>query len=92
MSGSERRRSTNLSLSSSAGNGYGDDPNLPPGLGSHGFRTSSPSSIAGSPVVATGDPHHQRAPSLGELHQELEQEQEAQVVCSSVVWKMFAFE
>jgi hypothetical protein len=24
--------------------------------------------------------HHQRAPSLGELHQELEQEQEAQVV------------
>ncbi|PLB40233.1 uncharacterized protein BDW47DRAFT_93390 [Aspergillus candidus] len=79
MSGSERRRSANLSLSSSAGNGYGDDPNLPPGLGSHGLRTSSPSSIAGSPIVATGDPHHQRAPSLGELHQELEQEQEAQV-------------
>ncbi|KAI9813353.1 MAG: hypothetical protein M1826_002521 [Phylliscum demangeonii] len=26
------------------------------------------------------DPHHQRAPSLGELHQQLEQEQEAQVV------------
>jgi hypothetical protein len=26
------------------------------------------------------DPHHQRAPSLGELHQELEAEQEAQVV------------
>ena len=25
-------------------------------------------------------PHHQRAPSLGELHQELENEQEAQVV------------
>ena len=37
-----------------------------------------------SPIVAglaQGDPHHQRAPSLGELHQELEQEQEAQVVC-----------
>lgn len=31
-------------------------------------------------MIATGDPHHQRAPSLGELHQELEQEQEAQVV------------
>ncbi|EGD87234.1 hypothetical protein H112_05771 [Trichophyton rubrum D6] len=43
------------------------------------FRTHSPTSIAGSPVIATGDPHHQRAPSLGELHQELEQEQEAQV-------------
>ncbi|KAF3480497.1 uncharacterized protein GIQ15_05844 [Arthroderma uncinatum] len=43
------------------------------------FRTHSPSSIAGSPVIGTGDPHHQRTPSLGELHQELEQEQEAQV-------------
>ncbi|KAK2873325.1 hypothetical protein FQN49_002439 [Arthroderma sp. PD_2] len=43
------------------------------------FRTHSPTSIAGSPVISTGDPHHQRAPSLGELHQELEQEQEAQV-------------
>ncbi|KAF7117814.1 hypothetical protein CNMCM5793_007016 [Aspergillus hiratsukae] len=45
---------------------------------SHAFRTASPT-IGGSPVFATGDPHHQRAPSLGELHQELEQEQEAQV-------------
>ncbi|EGE02854.1 hypothetical protein TEQG_01892 [Trichophyton equinum CBS 127.97] len=35
------------------------------------FRTHSPTSIAGSPVIATGDPHHQRAPSLGELHQSL---------------------
>ncbi|OQE34673.1 hypothetical protein PENCOP_c016G03082 [Penicillium coprophilum] len=43
------------------------------------FRTASPSSHGGSPVFATADPHHQRAPSLGELHQELEQEQEAQV-------------
>ncbi|KAJ5784039.1 uncharacterized protein N7518_009716 [Penicillium psychrosexuale] len=41
----------------------------------HAFRTASPS----SPIFATADPHHQRAPSLGELHQELEQEQEAQV-------------
>lgn len=46
----------------------------------HALRTSSPSSLGGSPVIATGDPHHQRAPSLGELHQELENEQEAQVV------------
>jgi hypothetical protein len=29
---------------------------------------------------SAGDPYHQRNPSLGELHQELEQEQEAQVV------------
>lgn len=28
-------------------------------------------------------PHHERAPSLGELHQELEYEQEGQVVCTS---------
>ncbi|KAL8679362.1 MAG: hypothetical protein Q9224_005629 [Gallowayella concinna] len=39
------------------------------------FRTSSPQGI-GSPTNA---PPHHRAPSLGELHQELEQEQEAQV-------------
>lgn len=47
---------------------------------SHAFRNASPTSLAGSPTIATGDPHHQRAPSLGEIHQELEQEQEAQVV------------
>lgn len=76
----ERRRSNvamNLSL---------NDPTLPaPGeLQSsdhrssipHAFRTVSPQSI-GSPTNA---PPHHRAPSLGELHQELEQEQEAQVV------------
>ena len=45
------------------------------------FRTASPHSRGGSPTTA--DPHHQRAPSLGELHQELEAEQEAQVVSSS---------
>lgn len=45
------------------------------------YRTSSPHSLAGSPIIATGDPHHFRTPSLGEIHQELEQEQEAQVVC-----------
>lgn len=47
----------------------------------HSYRTASPTSIGGSPIIGTGDPHHQRTPSLGELHQELEQEQEAQVVC-----------
>lgn len=36
------------------------------------------SSFSNSPYTA--DPHHHRAPSLGELHQELEAEQEAHVV------------
>ncbi|MCJ1325774.1 hypothetical protein MMC10_002437 [Thelotrema lepadinum] len=51
--------------------------NRPP---SHSFKASSPQTgISRSPSMA--DPHHHnRAPSLGELHQELEQEQEAQVV------------
>jgi hypothetical protein len=54
------------------------------------YRTTSPQSLSGSPIISTGDPHHNRAPSLGEIHQELEQEQEAQVVrrsskgCSNV--------
>jgi len=74
-----RRRSTvmmNLQL---------NDPSVPaPGemITEHqvsSYRTSSPQSLAGSPIIATGDPHHIRAPSLGEIHQELEQEQEAQV-------------
>jgi hypothetical protein len=86
ISVSERRRSGNLGLNI-GNNGYNE-----PSIGdvpassehrssiSHGIRTSSPSNIGGSPVIGTGDPHHQRTPSLGELHQELEQEQEAQVV------------
>lgn len=44
---------------------------------------STPHSLAGSPIISTGDPHHLRHPSLGEIHQELEQEQEAQVVCAN---------
>ncbi|RFU35666.1 hypothetical protein B7463_g633, partial [Scytalidium lignicola] len=61
-----------------------NDPALPPpgemiaeGQSSH--RTASPLSLSGSPIQPTGDPHHYRTPSLGEIHQELEQEQEAQV-------------
>lgn len=78
---SERRRSAVLNL---------EDPSTPgPGElqgGSHrssmgyAFRTASPTSLGGSSTIPTADPHHQRTPSLGELHQELEQEQEAQVV------------
>ncbi|ORY62951.1 uncharacterized protein BCR38DRAFT_344918 [Pseudomassariella vexata] len=44
-----------------------------------GYRATSPGSITASPLLSGGDPHHNRAPSLGELHQELEAEQEAQV-------------
>ena len=43
-------------------------------------QTTSPQPLSGSPLLTGGDPHHNRAPSLGELHQELEAEQEAQVV------------
>ena len=83
---SERRRSNvvmNLNL---------NDPSLPgPGelqtsdhrsSAAHSHHVLSPQSITPSPGMMAGDPHHQRAPSLGELHQELEQEQEAQVVGS----------
>ncbi|OTA57735.1 hypothetical protein K449DRAFT_437198 [Hypoxylon sp. EC38] len=74
-----RRRSTvlmNLQL---------NDPSVPgPGemvteSGSGGYGATSPLPMATSPLLAGGDPHHNRAPSLGELHQELEAEQEAQV-------------
>ncbi|KAL4803561.1 hypothetical protein BDV18DRAFT_145036 [Aspergillus unguis] len=88
VSVSERRRSGNLHINSSNNSsgesGVGEIPSPSEhrssiGIG-HGLRTSSPSNLEGSPVIGTGDPHHhQRAPSLGELHQELEQEQEAQV-------------
>lgn len=61
-----------------------NDPSLPgPGEMVHEPRGSMTSPIApasSSPLLlAGGDPHHARAPSLGELHQELEAEQEAQV-------------
>ncbi|KAJ6086244.1 hypothetical protein N7486_010525 [Penicillium sp. IBT 16267x] len=85
LSVSERRRSAagmNLNLnespSASGNHGEGSWPDHRSSIG-HAFRTASPTSHGGSPVFATADPHHQRAPSLGELHQELEQEQEAQV-------------
>lgn len=43
-------------------------------------RSSSPAPMTGSPrLIATRTPNHNRAPSLGELHQELENEQEFQV-------------
>lgn len=63
-----------------------NDPTIPapgellshdPHTWSGAFRATSPRGM-GSPTIPQ---HHQRAPSLGELHQELEQEQEAQVAC-----------
>ncbi|KAE8376421.1 hypothetical protein BDV26DRAFT_234231 [Aspergillus bertholletiae] len=84
--GPERRRSAagaNFNLNNNEPTGDSMAPSdHRSSLGPHGLRTSSSSSLGGSPIIATGDPHHQRAPSLGELHQELEQEQEAQVVGS----------
>ncbi|KAI1432795.1 hypothetical protein GGR50DRAFT_672160 [Xylaria sp. CBS 124048] len=75
-----RRRSTvlmNLQL---------NDPTLPaPGEmvadgGSNAYHAISPQSISSSsPLLTARDPHHNRTPSLGELHQELEAEQEAHV-------------
>lgn len=59
-----------------------NDPSIPaPGEMAHdqsGALRLSPQPLSSSPLTA--DPHHHRAPSLGELHQELEAEQEAHVV------------
>jgi hypothetical protein len=63
-----------------------NDPSVPaPGEmvaegGTDTHRTLTPQSLTTSPLLTGRDPHHNRAPSLGELHQELEAEQEAQVV------------
>ncbi|KAH7031096.1 uncharacterized protein B0I36DRAFT_242534 [Microdochium trichocladiopsis] len=72
---SGRRRSTVLM------NLQHNDPSLPaPGeIVSEERSGRSPQLMSGSPLLVGGDPHHSRAPSLGELHQELEAEQEAQV-------------
>ena len=79
---SGRRRSTVLNALQM------NDPTLPPQgeiVSESQNRTASPMSLTGSPITASGDHRHYRAPSLGEIHQELEQEQEAQVVsCYSV--------
>ena len=62
------------------------DPNVPgPGemvneAPSPSHEIASPRMLGGSSIPSAGDPYHYRSPSLGEIHQELEQEQEAQVV------------
>lgn len=67
-------------FSTSGGSGGEQQQPLRTGSG-HSYLTASPSSIGGTRTVANGDPHHQRqrAPSLGEMHQVLEIEQEGQV-------------
>ncbi|SPO05906.1 related to FAD dependent oxidoreductase [Cephalotrichum gorgonifer] len=79
---SGRRRSTvlmNLQI---------NDPSVPApgemvaenqGAASNGIGPGSPRFSGVSPLLPAREPHHSRAPSLGELHQELEEEQEAQV-------------
>lgn len=51
-----------------------NDPTVP----APGEMQRSPSARSRGPFPHS--PHHERAPSLGELHQELEYEQEGQVV------------
>jgi hypothetical protein len=67
-----------------------NDPGLPPPgemiNESAAYRATSPLSMTGSPIIGSVDPHHYRTPSLGEIHQELEQEQEAQVVCQLLIY------
>lgn len=72
-----RRRSAvlmNLQLNDPAMPGPGEMATEHP---SPSAQRLSPQLLSGSPLMA--DPHHHRAPSLGELHQELEAEQEAHV-------------
>lgn len=78
---SSRRRSTVLM------NLQVNDPTVPaPGEmvnenqnSANGVGPSSPRPSNASPMLLPRSPHHSRTPSLGELHQELEEEQEAQV-------------
>lgn len=82
---SGRRRSTilmNLQLNDPAVPAPGEMVNDERTGSINGLGTSSPRLPSGSPLLQARDnpqPHHHRAPSLGELHQELEAEQEAQV-------------
>lgn len=75
----ERRRSSlmnNLILNDPAVPSPGE---LQQSGGSAGSNAGSPRLGRRSFALQTADPHHHRQPSLGELHQELENEQEAQV-------------
>lgn len=76
--GTARRRSAvlmNLQLNDPAIPAPGEMQNTLDSL-----NPASPISLSQSPTAMGGENRHFRAPSLGEMHQELEQEQEAQVV------------
>lgn len=87
----ERRRSqvaANLSLNDpslpSPGELSSSDPRrLSFGQSPASHTTASPSTLGGRGTIATGDPHHvfhnNRPPSLGDIHNQMEQEQEAHV-------------
>ena len=89
----ERRRSSvrmNLSL---------NDPTMPapgemvtagfsPGAGTGEIRPHAPWMPSSSSSQSHSPIRHNRAPSLGEIHQELENEQEAQVVCFFFIFEI----
>ncbi|PSR83704.1 hypothetical protein BD289DRAFT_500886 [Coniella lustricola] len=93
--GSRRKLDPSSPMTTSSGNGrrrsqvlmnlQANDPAVP-GPGemvqepAHRSSMTSPTGpSASSPLLLSSEPPHHRAPSLGELHQELEAEQEAQV-------------
>ncbi|KAF2154366.1 hypothetical protein K461DRAFT_128316 [Myriangium duriaei CBS 260.36] len=69
----ERRRSSNLANLTL--HDHGSPTHEFPGQ----YSPLLPSSQPRSPLMNTADPYHQRTPSLGQIHQQLENEQEAQV-------------
>ena len=69
----ERRRRSSIRMSLNL-----NDPTIP---GPGELQQLSPRASRSGSSAVPGSPHHQRAPSLGELHQEWESEQEMQVVC-----------
>lgn len=71
---SERRRRSSIRMSLNL-----NDPTLP---GPGELQQQSPRASRSGSTALPGSPHHQRNPSLGELHQEWESEQEQQVVCA----------
>lgn len=83
MVAGEGPATTGLGLAQGPGSGGADAVAGAASASLRSHRSASPQPLSGSPLLsagnATADPHH-RAPSLGDLHQELEAEQEAQVV------------
>lgn len=63
-----------------------NNPALPgPGEMQYSNGSPGPSDMTARSPFGTMDSHHHRAPSLGQLHQDLENEQEAQVVGAALL-------